>query len=132
MTDQDKAWRQQSLWAFPAIDAEQDDTDAEPSLGSLGDHHADQEQWAAGDRRDLEQDPSESGIGDHDGLLEQIGANDWQQGDGMMDINEIDGARPRNAKAGRMHEEADKTIHRQGRRCTSRSVDLAPPSLPRK
>jgi hypothetical protein len=29
ITDQDKAWRQQSLWAFPAIDGEQDDADRE-------------------------------------------------------------------------------------------------------
>jgi hypothetical protein len=29
MTNQDKAWRQQSLWAFPAVDAEQDDADRE-------------------------------------------------------------------------------------------------------
>ena len=29
MTDQSKAWRQQSLWAFPAVDAEVDDCDRE-------------------------------------------------------------------------------------------------------
>lgn len=58
MTDQDKAWRTQSLYAFPAVDGEQDDCDRE------------------------DDDPAElsevSGIGDHDGLLEQIGWNDNQ------------------------------------------------------
>jgi hypothetical protein len=29
MTDQSKAWRQQSQWAFPVVDAEQDDCDRE-------------------------------------------------------------------------------------------------------
>ena len=29
ITDQSKAWRQQSLWAFPAVDAEADDCDRE-------------------------------------------------------------------------------------------------------
>ena len=29
MTDQSKAWRQQSLWAFPEVDGEQDDCDRE-------------------------------------------------------------------------------------------------------
>jgi hypothetical protein len=29
MTDQSKAWRTQSLWAFPEVDAEQDDCDSE-------------------------------------------------------------------------------------------------------
>jgi hypothetical protein len=59
---------------------EADDADAEPSLGSLGDHHPNQERWAAGGCRDLELDPAESGIADLDGLLEQIGSQDWQHG----------------------------------------------------
>jgi hypothetical protein len=29
MLDQSKAWRTQSMWAFPAVDAEQDDCDRE-------------------------------------------------------------------------------------------------------
>lgn len=29
MTDQERSWRQQSLWAFPAVDGEQDDCDRE-------------------------------------------------------------------------------------------------------
>ena len=29
MMDQSKSWRTQSLWAFPAVDAEQDDCDRE-------------------------------------------------------------------------------------------------------
>jgi hypothetical protein len=29
MTNQEKSWRVQSLWAFPAVDAEQDDYDRE-------------------------------------------------------------------------------------------------------
>lgn len=54
MTDQGKAWQQRSLWAFPAVDGEQDDADHE-----------------AGEA---------SGIGDLDGLLEQVGSQDWQGG----------------------------------------------------
>jgi hypothetical protein len=46
---------------------------AEPSLGSVGDVHFNQERWADGNGRDLKQDPAESGLGDYDGLLEQIG-----------------------------------------------------------
>ena len=57
---------------------------AEPSLGSVGDVHFNQEGWAAGGRRDLELDGAESGIGDLDGLLEQIGTNDWTAGRGGM------------------------------------------------
>ncbi|MBH5371731.1 hypothetical protein HZZ16_27210 [Bradyrhizobium sp. CNPSo 4016] len=57
-------------------DAEHDDCDSEPSLGSL-DHYHSQETWAGGGRTDLEKDPTESGIADHDGLLEQIGYRDW-------------------------------------------------------
>jgi hypothetical protein len=55
----------------------------EPSLGSVGDVHLDQERWAAGGRRDLEQDDGESGIGDQDGLDEQVPFRDWQ-GVGMV------------------------------------------------
>jgi hypothetical protein len=29
MTNQEKSWRTQSMWAFPAVDAEQDDCDRE-------------------------------------------------------------------------------------------------------
>lgn len=60
-------------------DPAEDDSTAEPSLGSL-DQHDNQERWAAGNRRDLEQDPADSGIGDFDGLLEQVGTQDYQQG----------------------------------------------------
>jgi hypothetical protein len=60
-------------------DPPEDDGLREPSLGSLGDHHPNQERWAAGDRRDLELDAAESGIGDYDGLAEQVGSQDWQQ-----------------------------------------------------
>jgi hypothetical protein len=80
MTDQSKAWQQRSLWAFPADDIEQDNADAEPSLGSVGEQHLNQELWSKGDRRDLEMDGGDSGIGDYDGLLEQVGTQDWQQG----------------------------------------------------
>jgi hypothetical protein len=51
---------------------------AEPSLGSVGDVHFDQERWACGNRRDLEQDDGESGIADQDGLDEQVPFRDWQ------------------------------------------------------
>jgi hypothetical protein len=51
---------------------------AEPSLGSVGDHHLNQERWADGSRRDLEQDDAESGIADQDGLDEQVPFRDWQ------------------------------------------------------
>jgi hypothetical protein len=79
MTDQSKAWRTQSVWAFPGVDAEQDTADDEPSLGSL-DGRTDQTGWAAGNRGDYELDHAESGIGDCDGLHEQVGTQDWQQG----------------------------------------------------
>ncbi|MGY4170948.1 hypothetical protein [Bradyrhizobium sp. USDA 4529] len=59
-------------------DAEQDQADSEPSLGSL--EWASQTHWADGDARDLEQDPAESGIGDDEGLHEQAGTQDWQMG----------------------------------------------------
>ena len=58
MTDQSMTWRQQSLWAFPAVDGEPDTADAEPALGSL-DGRDDLTAWAAGDRRDLERDDGE-------------------------------------------------------------------------
>jgi hypothetical protein len=61
----------------------EDDGLSEPSLGSSGDIHLDQERWAAGDRRDLEQDDGETGIADQDGLDEQVPFRDWQ-GVGMV------------------------------------------------
>jgi hypothetical protein len=61
---------------------DEDSDPAEPSLGSL-DHHLNQEQWAAGSRRDLEQDDGETGIADQDGLDEQVPCRDWQ-GAGMV------------------------------------------------
>jgi hypothetical protein len=66
------------LEAEPEHDEDADP--AEPSLGSVGDSHFDQTNWAAGGRRDLELDGAESGIGDYDGLMEQVGTQDWQQG----------------------------------------------------
>jgi hypothetical protein len=60
MTNQDKSWRRTSLWAFPAVDGEQDDADREDS--------------------DPAEESEASGIGDYDGLLEQVGSQDWQQG----------------------------------------------------
>jgi hypothetical protein len=51
---------------------------AEPSLGSSGDLHLNQERWAAGGRCDLEQDDGETGIADQDGLDEQVPFRDWQ------------------------------------------------------
>jgi hypothetical protein len=85
MVDQDKAWqsRHHHFFSVP-VDAETDSADDEPSLGSTGDQHLNQEVWAEGDRRDLERDDGESGIGDFDGLLEQIGAPDWQGPRGGM------------------------------------------------
>jgi hypothetical protein len=68
MIDQSKSWRLR-LW----------DIHAEPALGSL-EQHDNQEQWAAGGRRDLELDQSDSGIADLDRLLEQVGSQDWQHG----------------------------------------------------
>ena len=56
----------------------EDDGLSEPSLGSSGDLHLDQERWAVGGRRDLEQDDGESGIADQDGLDEQVPFRDWQ------------------------------------------------------
>jgi len=58
-------------------DDEGDDADAEPSLGSLGDHHPNQQRWAGGDRADLEHDDGETGIADQDGLDEQVPFRDW-------------------------------------------------------
>ena len=77
MADQSKAWTQKHGELCFSVDAEQDDADAEPSLGSVGDVHLDQERWAAGDRRDFEQDDGESGIADQDGLDEQVPFRDW-------------------------------------------------------
>jgi hypothetical protein len=58
-------------------DPAEDDGLREPSLGSVGDTHFNQERWAAGGRRDLEQDDAESGIADQDGLDEQVPFRDW-------------------------------------------------------
>jgi len=74
-------WRQRGEFCS-GNDAEQDDADAEPSLGSLDQHHG-QERWAAGGARDLEQDDGETGIADQDGLDEQVPFRDWQ-GVGMV------------------------------------------------
>jgi hypothetical protein len=57
---------------------DEDGDPAEPSLGSIGNEHSNQERWAAGGRRDLELDGGESGIGDQDGLDEQVPFRDWQ------------------------------------------------------
>jgi hypothetical protein len=58
-------------------DPSEDDGLREPSLGSVGDVHFNQERWACGDRRDLEQDVGETGIADQDGLDEQVPFRDW-------------------------------------------------------
>jgi hypothetical protein len=85
MIDQEKSYRDVNRnpdvygWSS-GVDNEQDDCDHEPSLGSVGDVHFNQERWAAGDRRDLEVDGAESGIGDADGLHEQVATEDWMQG----------------------------------------------------
>jgi hypothetical protein len=62
---------------------DEDGDPAEPSLGSVGDSHFNQERWASGGRRDLELDGAESGIGDQDGLDEQAPFRGWQ-GVGMV------------------------------------------------
>ena len=66
MADQSKAWRQISDgWVTPEVDAEQDDADAEPSLGAFERHvsgygpdgyncSGDQTKWASGGSGDLE------------------------------------------------------------------------------
>ncbi|MCK1578572.1 hypothetical protein IVB03_02980 [Bradyrhizobium sp. 168] len=79
LMNQDTSWRTVHGEFIAGPEAEQDDCDIEPSLGSL-DHNHSQERWAVGGRRDLENDGAESGIGDYDGLLEQVGPQDWQQG----------------------------------------------------
>ncbi|MCC8975750.1 hypothetical protein [Bradyrhizobium brasilense] len=73
------------------VDAEQDTSDSEPSLGSIERHPShlgwgdgsnptgDQTRWAASGTRDLE-DEVDTGIGDRDGLLEQVGTQDAWQG----------------------------------------------------
>jgi hypothetical protein len=88
MMDQTKSWQYQAwrggfLCEDAPVDAEHDEADAEPSLGSL-DQHDNQEQWANGSASDREHDGSESGIADLDGLLEQIGSPDWQGPRGGM------------------------------------------------
>ncbi|WP_029081094.1 hypothetical protein [Bradyrhizobium sp. th.b2] len=93
MTDQRLSNRQNHLGEERLeVDAELDQADHEPSLGSLEKHPSalgwawgshpigDQTNWAGGGSRDLE-DECVTGIGDYDGLLEQIGTEDcWQGG----------------------------------------------------
>ena len=83
MLDQSKSYVAVQGEVICGTDAELDNSNNEPSLGSL-DHNHGQDQWAAGDRRDREQDLAESGIGDLDGLLEQVGTQDWQDGKAGM------------------------------------------------
>src|ERR1700694_462643 len=64
-------------------DPAEDDGLSEPSLGSLGDHHPNQERWAYGNSRDIEIDDGETGIADQAGLDEQVPFRDWQ-GVGMV------------------------------------------------
>jgi hypothetical protein len=75
--DQSKAWQQRGEFCS-GDDVEQDEADAEPSLGSVGDLHFNQENWAAGKRDDRELDDAESGISDQDGLDEQVPFRDWR------------------------------------------------------
>jgi hypothetical protein len=77
MVDQSKAWQQRGEFCS-GDDVEQDGADGEPSLGSVGDMHFNQENWAAGEPNDRELDGAESGIGDEDGLDEQVPLRDWQ------------------------------------------------------
>ena len=77
VVDQSKAWQQRGEFCS-GNDAEQDEADAEPSLGSVGDRHFNQENWATGKPNDRELDGAESGIGDQDGLDEQVPFRDWQ------------------------------------------------------
>jgi hypothetical protein len=106
MTDQSKSWLRMQGAFGAEDDAEQDDADAEPSLGSVErspsiagwrdgpNPTGDQTQWAAGGGRDLEgehdgcepgedSEPDDTGIGDQDGLDEQVPFQDWQ-GVGMV------------------------------------------------
>ncbi|MCC8949036.1 hypothetical protein H8A97_29030 [Bradyrhizobium sp. Arg62] len=77
MMNQELSNRQRLGEETAEVDAEQDQADSEPSLGSL--EWASQTHWAAGDARDLEEG-FETGLGGMEGLLEQIGTQDWQQG----------------------------------------------------
>jgi hypothetical protein len=77
VVDQSNAWQQRGEFCS-GNDAEQDEADAEPSLGSVGDRQFNQENWAAGKPNDRELDGAESGIGDQDGLDEQVPFRDWQ------------------------------------------------------
>jgi hypothetical protein len=74
MSDQIKAWQGGNY----DVDAELDNSDREPSLGSVGDVHFNQERWSKGDSRDIEIDDGDSGVADLDGLLEQVGCGGWQ------------------------------------------------------
>ena len=94
MIDQTKASRQnvyRSGWMDepPPVDTEIDGADAEPALGSL-DQHDNQEQWAAGDRRDREQDGGESGIGDRRIAGADRFAGLANPGDGLMSDHPAD------------------------------------------
>ena len=62
----------------PENGEDEDSDPPEPSLGSVGDAHFNQELWAADSRRDLEQDDAEFVIADQDGLDEQVPFRDWQ------------------------------------------------------
>jgi hypothetical protein len=81
VVDQSKAWQQRGEFCS-GDDAEQDNADAEPSLGSVGHMHFNQDNWAAGKPNDCELDGAESGT-DRDGLDEQVPFRDWQNG-GMV------------------------------------------------
>ncbi len=90
MMDQNKAWAVRN-WhpvtgADFAIDSEKDDSDNEPSLGSVENFGAgSQELWASGDHRDLESEhdgsePSEDeepSLGSFDAMVSQLSS--WKQ-----------------------------------------------------
>ena len=91
MVNQERSNRQRLGEERVEVDAELDQADHEPSLGSIERHPSglgwgdgsnptgDQTRWASGGTGDLE-DECVTGIGDHDGLLEQIGSEDWRRG----------------------------------------------------
>lgn len=91
MINQEEASRQRLGEEQVEIDAELDQADHEPSLGSVERHGSglgwgpgsnptgDQTRWASGGTGDLE-DECVTGIADHDGLLEQVGSEDWRRG----------------------------------------------------
>jgi hypothetical protein len=81
MVNQERSYRKIVGEFGAALDAEQDDSDLEPSLGSCDPPMwgGDQTHWAAGSRDDRERE-DDTGIGDMDGSLEQVGSQDWQDG----------------------------------------------------